>query len=141
MVKPSRIETKDLAIIRLTLPDGRLVFQRRTEDAPTSPGLLGFFGGHLEEGEKAYDGAKRELGEETSIKNTTGLALWGRFTTISPEGDPRKVHVYGLAVTTADFDIYEGAGVEVYALKEVLARDDVALNLRLILEGKVQNEL
>lgn len=141
MTQSNRTDSKDLAIICLTLPDGRLIFQRRTDDAPTSPGMLGFFGGHLEEGEDPYAAAQRELAEETSIKESAELVLWGKFTTISPEGNPRKVYVYKLAVDTADFDIFEGAGIETYQLDEVLARDDVAPNLRTILEGEVPNEL
>ena len=61
-IAPKR-DSVNIAIFRINLPDGRLVFQRRTDDAQWFPGMLCFFGGHIEHGENANRAAKRELEE------------------------------------------------------------------------------
>lgn len=42
---------RKLTIILFKLPDGKLVFQRRTKDALYGAGLLGIFGGWVEDDE------------------------------------------------------------------------------------------
>ena len=41
--------------------------QIRSKDAPIMPGVVGFFGGGIEENESPYDAAVRESFEELSI--------------------------------------------------------------------------
>lgn len=72
-----------LALILLELRGKELlIFQRRDADAPTSPSLLGLFGGHMEPDEKdPLEAAYRELDEETSLGLGTVLlthvmSLW-----------------------------------------------------------------
>jgi 8-oxo-dGTP pyrophosphatase MutT (NUDIX family) len=47
--------------------DGYLLLQKRTANAPTSPGKISGFGGMLEEDETAYQALKRELLEELEL--------------------------------------------------------------------------
>ena len=48
-------------LILFKLPDGRVVLQRRTKDAPYGAGLLGIFGGWVEEGETTDECLIREI--------------------------------------------------------------------------------
>lgn len=132
---------EDLALFRITLPDGRLVFQRRTDDAPTHPGLLGFFGGHIEQGETPDEAAYRELGEETSIELSHRLPCTGRFTVTWEHGGQKTVYLYDLSVEKLNFEIYEGLRAEAYTKETALGRKDVVQTVRLILQGKLKNEL
>jgi len=43
------------------------LMQIRSKDAPIMPGVVGFFGGGIEENESPYDAAVRESFEELSI--------------------------------------------------------------------------
>jgi 8-oxo-dGTP pyrophosphatase MutT (NUDIX family) len=43
-------------------------FQKRTNDAPTSPGMFGIFGGGVEDGESAEQALAREIFEELAYK-------------------------------------------------------------------------
>jgi mutator protein MutT len=47
--------------------NSRVYLQKRTEDAPTSPGYFGFFGGLVEEGETPEIALEREIQEELGI--------------------------------------------------------------------------
>lgn len=117
------------AVVIFTLDDGRVVLQRRTADAPTNPGKLGFFGGHMEPGEGHRLTISREIAEETSIDpKTLQLIFIGGL----PEGRKHKteVWVYCAQLRTAEFAVYEGDRQEVYTTTEALARDDLTSNTR-----------
>lgn len=55
------------AAFSLYTPDGRILLQHRTADAPTDPGRWGFFGGSVEEEETFREGLVREVREELGI--------------------------------------------------------------------------
>lgn len=116
-------------MVLLTLPDGRLVLQRRTDDAPVAPGLLGLFGGHVEDGETPEQAMRRELAEETSI-DVDSLAITGGQEMFVPASAgfelDRNFYVYESAIASDRFQVFEGAGAETYTVDEVLARDDVS---------------
>lgn len=128
---------RHVSSILLTLPDSRLVFQRRMSHAPVSPNMLGFFGGHVEEGE-SYDGAMiRELGEETSLK--ISQLTWGFiqdfvFHNVDLDEDI-TFHLYWAEIPDADFKVYEGQHAEVYTRNEALKRKDLAGSTRYVLEN------
>lgn len=129
---------KHISAILLTLPDGRIVFQRRSKDAAKSPGLLGFFGGHVEEGETFDQAMMRELGEETSLDMST--LSWGfvqDFASADKAGDGSNAmfHLYWAEVPDAKFEVYEGDGAEVYTREEALERTDVAVPAKYALEN------
>jgi len=55
---------REVAILVLYDDEGRMLLQKRTMDAPTFPGVWGFFGGGIEKGESPLDALKRETYEE-----------------------------------------------------------------------------
>lgn len=116
----------ELAVIYLELPDGRLVLQRRTQDAPTAPGLLGFFGGHVEAGEDPLTAVKREVAEETSLNpEDLGIEPFGNQV-LQKDGDyPKERHTFYFKgyIKNTDFEVYEGDRAEVFTLEEALQND------------------
>ena len=59
------------AFSQLILYSGsRILLQHRTDDAPVSPGLWGFFGGSCEGNEEAEETLKREILEELGYMTT-----------------------------------------------------------------------
>ncbi len=121
-------DTNNIAFAYLRLPDGKGSFQRRTDDAPVSPGLLSFFGGHIEAGETSHDAIVREINEETSLDlkhQDFRKLLTVRF---DPRGE-NKEKEYTLFVAdthSENFEVYEGEGSEVHSIDELLQREDVA---------------
>jgi 8-oxo-dGTP pyrophosphatase MutT (NUDIX family) len=116
----------------LILPDGKLVFQRRTADAPISAHKLDFFGGHHEVHESYEETVKRELSEETSL-----LAEHMQIKYAGKCQNPTtgtKMHLYIAHIKTPDFKVYEGEREEVYLLEDALKRSDIDLDTRVLLE-------
>ena len=60
---------KQVAIIALVNSEHKFLFQLR-DNKPniTYPGMWGFIGGHVEEGESLIEGLRREISEEISIE-------------------------------------------------------------------------
>ncbi len=61
------LPTRNIAAILLVREDGTFLLQHRAEDAKRSPGMWGFFGGGISEGETAEQALVRECKEELSI--------------------------------------------------------------------------
>lgn len=124
-----------IALVLLSLPDGRLVFQRRDGGAPVSAHLLGLFGGHVEPGEAVADAMVRELEEETSLRAADCDLVQLVELDLPATGRPERIAVTvfrGIA-PHADFEVFEGERAEVYSRDEVLARDDLAPSVRAVL--------
>lgn len=134
---------KQIASSCLMLPDGRVVVQRKTKDAPTNADKLTFFGGIMEDGETPEQTARRELQEETSL-DVPALDFTFACKAFLPVGakgnEPYTMHLFRVAVPSADFSVYEGEGAEVYGLTELKARADLspaaAIILATLLGGK-----
>ena len=113
----------------LVLPDGRVVLQRRTEDAPRAPGLLGLFGGQMEEGETPESVVRRELGEETSLPCAELTYEHQADITVpateSESGQSFQTSLYLVRIPSAEFEVYEGQRAEAYNLDELRARADL----------------
>lgn len=123
----------------LRLPDGRVVMQRRDGKAPTSPNMLGFFGGHMEADETPSIAVKRELKEETSLP-VGDLQFEHEITAEVPSPDSpsvigTRVHLFSTHISSADFAVYEGSGAETHELASLLERNDVAPTARYLLEN------
>ncbi len=104
----------------------KFVFQRRDGNAPTDPNLLGLFGGSIENDETPLEAALRELTEETSLRVLQDdLTLVGDADMPTING-PAHAHVYAVVVPSADFEVYEGEGLEVFTKSEALSRSDLA---------------
>jgi 8-oxo-dGTP pyrophosphatase MutT (NUDIX family) len=127
-----------IAFVALELPDGRIVVQRRGKEAPVSPGLLGFFGGHIEKGEEPLQAATRELKEETSL-NFKDLEFIATYTIdkdtlnrlrrrSSLAKDEYQYNLFKLKIDKPNFQVYEGVGAEVYSLQELRKREDTTVS-------------
>ncbi|HEY5549798.1 MAG TPA: NUDIX hydrolase [Candidatus Saccharimonadales bacterium] len=121
------------------LPDGRVVLHRRDGKTPVSPELLGFFGGDLIEDEAPLAGARRELGEETSLNVGTLVLKAVTDFVQTPEMDmhqthPAIYHIFSTRIDSPEFDVFEGAGKETIDIEEALLRDDLTDPLRRALE-------
>jgi len=112
---------KKIAAAILITRDNRVILQRRTKDDRTKPNMLALFGGHMENGETPDQTVKREISEETSLVEPTFSKL-------------AEQHWYVVKVDTTDFEVYEGAGAEVFRLEEALARTDLSYSTRYALE-------
>jgi 8-oxo-dGTP pyrophosphatase MutT (NUDIX family) len=118
-----------------------LVFQRRDDIAPTSPNMLGFFGGHMEPGEEndPLKAAYRELSEETSLGlGKVPLTFVAEFD-IPPAADNYqdgncRTYLFKGKVSSTDFKVYEGIRSEIYTKDEALKRSDLAHVVKYILE-------
>ena len=121
--------------ISLRLPDGRLIMQRRDAGAPTSPSLLGFFGGHIEKGEDALTAAYRELHEETSLPDSLDLLSITSLSIPSPhnDGSSQLFHLFQTNIMDETIRVYEGTGFEVYSIEELKARLDLTFTARHLL--------
>ena len=125
---------KQLAVVLLKLPSGAYVFQRRTEDAPVNAGLLGFFGGHVNEGEGAIEAARRELDEETSLQiDELPFTPVDDFV-VDREGEEVEYHLYEVSTESMDCEVYEGERAEKYTIQEALTRDDLTSSVKYTLE-------
>lgn len=69
--------------------EGRILLQHRTDDARLFPGLWGYFGGHIEEGETPEEAVKRETQEELGLTIDTFTYI-KKF--VFPEGDHTLEH-------------------------------------------------
>lgn len=129
---------RQISLILLTLTDGRIVFQRRTKDAPVSPGLLGLFGGKVEAGETFDEAMDRELEEETSLKVQDLNIGFVQEYTLDFKGtkvEPSTFHLYWAELANADFEVYEGDGAEVYSKSEALSRSDLTPSAAYVLNN------
>jgi 8-oxo-dGTP pyrophosphatase MutT (NUDIX family) len=127
-----------IAIIALELPDGRIVVQRREDKAPVSPGLLGFFGGHIEDNEDPLQAATRELREETSLdfrelefvaKYKFDKETLNRLRSTSFAKDETEFNLFKLKIDNSNFSVYEGVGAEIYDLQDLHKRKDTTVSL------------
>jgi mutator protein MutT len=116
------------------LPDGRIVLNRRSQDSPVSGGLLAFYGGHIDEGERPEQAVKREISEETSL-DVDGLKIEFLARYKIKEATDKEFFLYEVHVPKADFEVYEGDGSETFSRNEILSRQDIALSVRYALEN------
>lgn len=132
-----------LAIALLQLPNGEFMFQRRTDDAPTSPGLLGCFGGHIEPQETPQEAVVRELGEETDLELEDKDFKLLLESDVPGRGEEIETHSYVFLahVATAEFKVFEGKWSEAHSLDQLLSRGDVAHTTRYLLECIIEKEL
>ena len=113
--------------------NGDLVLHRRDNKAPTSPNLLGLFGGHAEPGELPEQTAVRELAEEVSLDvSKLDLRFIAEFE-IQDSSSKKMYHfnTYTAVVPSTDFEVYEGVGSEVYTVEDALSRSDLTRSTRI----------
>lgn len=127
-----------IALAFLQRDSDTYAFQRRDGGAPSSPNLLGLFGGKIEEYDTDADEAiMREIGEETSL-DLSRLQFEPLLRCDVPANEastglPTEVNLYRIFIGDARFEVFEGKGSEDYTLAEFASREDVAKTLRYIL--------
>ena len=129
---------KQLAVALLKLPDGKLVFQQRTTDAPINAGLLGVLGGHVEQGESNLEAVRRELSEETSLDVNSLTFSYSESFTVDREGEEVEYHLYEIDVPNADFKVYEGEKAEAHDPVEAVKRSDLTSSVKYTLKKIVK---
>ncbi|MBI3889376.1 NUDIX domain-containing protein [Candidatus Saccharibacteria bacterium] len=115
-------------LILFKLLDERIILQRRTKDAPYGAGLLGIFGGWVEDGETVDECLLREIDEETSLRAKTLTPKLMTDFIIEAGADfnkDRHFYLYETDVANMDFDVYEGDGAEAFTIDEVKQRKDL----------------
>jgi 8-oxo-dGTP pyrophosphatase MutT (NUDIX family) len=121
-------EPQKFTIALFQLPDGRVLLQRRTDDAPYAAGKLGLFGGWVEEDETPDQCIVREIKEETNLNpEELNLTLLKDFILpASADFDKdRHFYLYSAQVLNADFEVYEGKGAEAFTVDEIKHRSDL----------------
>ncbi len=134
--------TPKFAVMILRLPNDKLVLQRRTADAPYGAGLLGAFGGWVEQDETVEAAMHRELAEETSldVEHLTIRAIGDCVIPASPDFDrDRHYYVFEATIDNANFAVYEGEGAEVYSLQELRQRSDLLVSTRYVFDHLYDN--
>lgn len=129
--------TQKFTIILFKLPDGKIILQRRTKDAPYGAGLLGIFGGWVEEGESAEECLMREIKEETSLDiNSLKIKFIKDFVMpASKDFDKdRHFYLYEGQVNSLDFEVFEGDGAEALSPSDVKERDDLTTSAKYVFE-------
>ncbi|HSX23770.1 MAG TPA: NUDIX hydrolase [Candidatus Saccharimonadales bacterium] len=127
-----------LAVICLLLPDGRLVLQRRSKNAPAAPGKLGFFGGHIEKGEKPDAALRREIKEETSLNpDELKIKFIADYIIRADKDYPKDRHTYLSQGLVADlsFELFDGDRAEAYSIGDLLTRKDLTVGVRFMVEN------
>lgn len=130
---PCMKTTPQFASIHLALPDGRAVLQRRTPDARFGAGLLGTFGGGVEDGETPRECIERELGEETSLElSDVDIEFVANFIMPANRDFPqgRQFYLFRGRVGNLEFSVYEGTGAEAYTMNELASREDLVSSAR-----------
>lgn len=126
---------KQVVIASMYLPDGRVVLQRRTLDAPVNAGLLGHFGGHVEAGESSQQAIRRELAEETSLSVDKLTIKPLLYFTVEREGELVEYHPYEIMINDMNFDVYEGEKAEAYTVQEAFERNDLTSSVKYMLKN------
>ena len=116
------------ALVLFQLPDGKVVLQRRTDNARYGAGKLGIFGGGIEPGETPESCIAREIKEETNLNpESLDIRLIKDF--IIPAGQDydkdRHFFLYSALVPNADFEVYEGKGAEDFTIADLSSREDL----------------
>jgi 8-oxo-dGTP pyrophosphatase MutT (NUDIX family) len=111
-----------VSVVLLVDRQGRFLMQHRSADAPVSPNLWGFPGGHVEPGEQPLDAAHRELLEETGLR-VDRLDLWWRG--LKPGASRIEIWAYHGVTGASQDDVVLGEGQAMVFLPpdDVLARD------------------
>ena len=117
---------REVAILVLYGKEGRMLLQKRTLDAPTFPGIWGFFGGGIEKGESPLEALKREIYEELEYEVRSPEFLFEQE--YRHENPPRELKRF---VFIEEYDparelvLHEGERMGWHTLEETLAIPDI----------------
>ncbi len=122
-----------VAGVLFILPDGNVVVHRRDNKTKISPGLLALFGGWVEEGENYLQAIKREVKEETSLNpdNINFVELTDLKFNID---GPKIFRVFTANINDANFEVFEGEGLEIHEPKKLIEYKDISGSLKFALK-------
>jgi 8-oxo-dGTP pyrophosphatase MutT (NUDIX family) len=119
---------KEFAGVILLTNDGRFILQLR-DDKPgiVDPGKLSIFAGRVEAGEDMLTAARRELFEETTLRDVP-LEFFQSFEKDpARHGAPGICHIYvAKDIDPAMVDVHEGQGYRLRSIDEI-SEEDTAL--------------
>lgn len=101
---------------------GNFLLQHRSEDAKRSPGLWGFFGGGIEEGETPLEAVKRECFEELTYQLKNPEKIFEQQFLSSNGTHPTK-HVFIENYDGSIIDQKEGQAMKWVSIKEALKKE------------------
>jgi 8-oxo-dGTP diphosphatase len=109
------------ALFTLVDARGRILLQHRSDDAPTLPGLWGFFGGGVRKRETFHEALKREAHEELRLALPEMRFVRSVRTGIADATISRRLYVGRLDLDPADLRKRqrEGQGLGVFSLEEI----------------------
>lgn len=139
----NKMPIQKFTLILFKDPAGRIILQRRTNDAPYGAGLLGIFGGWVEEGETPDECLIREIKEETSL-NPDDLGIKTITDFIMPASEDfdkdRHFYLYEGNVQGLSFEVYEGDGAEAYTQSELSERSDLLASAKYVFDHVVSGD-
>lgn len=124
-------DSHDIAALLLYTAAGEVVLQRRDMQAPTSPGKLCLFGGHIKQGESPEVAVRREIGEEIAAKvEPKFLTRFENY--IEPDGANVRMNftVFTAELHEHHFAVYEGKGAEWIPYTKVSNYPDIITGTR-----------
>lgn len=122
--------------VTISLPDDRLVLQRRDVDAPSAKGMLAVLGGGVEDFDICrHHAALRELDEELGADEVLEIEFAGDLFYVSRVYDKPiiRISAYSAKIALIPTGLLEGSGVEVYHAHELTERPDVATSTMAII--------
>ncbi len=126
MLIPYRLEDNNLYVF----------LQRRSNDAPRNPNILGGFGGGLEGEENNEEALLREMQEELEYKPKK-YSLLGVFET------DHSISNYYTEEVDKNFEksikVNEGKSGEWHNAKDVIGRNDISPNTRRVVQAIIKN--
>ncbi len=133
VVAPKKI-TCSGALLEVKGKPGTFLFQKRTADAPSNPGMLSVFGGRMEEGEDALDAVLREVEEELELKLDVSQAVMS-YTYPALQSNDHIAITHFKDVDITSYVLHEGEAALEFTIPEILAREDVVGDLRAFLDA------
>jgi 8-oxo-dGTP diphosphatase len=123
---------RDVVAIVLHNPKGKLLLQKRTNDAPTNPSKWGFFGGGIDKGESELDAINRETFEELEYRLKNPLRIY--------EGThPGNGKIYAYIEkydSSQKLQLHEGETMGWFSIDEINKLDIVPYMLKILQEIK-----
>jgi 8-oxo-dGTP diphosphatase len=108
--------TTNVSVLILYGPDGKILLQHRTKDAPTYPDYWALFGGGIEEGESAEQAIKRESIEELGYELTS--PSFYKILRIHYRENEYALHVYSERYNGGELVLGEGQAMGWYTVQE-----------------------
>jgi len=109
----------------LLLRDGRLLLERRPEDARAAPGAWDSPGGHVEPGESPMDALRRELLEELGLRDVRADVLAVLDEVEAATGEVFRHHVFVVGAWAGEPRAREGQSLAWWPLADARALRDL----------------